>query len=117
MAIRSHRDLLAWQKGFAFAIRVYRMTEHHPSDERFTLISQLGRAAVSVPSNIAEGYGRHSTKEYVRFLKISRGRLYEIDTRLLFCVELGYITEAQYDSLYRDLQECTMILAGLLRSI
>lgn len=80
--IRSHRDLIAWQKAVDLGLEVYRLTRSFPDAERFGLISQLRRAGVSVSSNIAEGYGRGTTADYLRFLRAARGSLYEIDTQL-----------------------------------
>jgi four helix bundle protein len=77
----------------------------------------LRRGGVSVASNIAEGYGRGSTSDYTRFLKVARGALYEIDTQLLFAVELKYITNEQYETTKADLDECERVLAGLIRSL
>lgn len=102
---------------FAFGLHVYRATATLPSDERFGLTSQLRRAAIAVPSNIAEGFGRGSTRDYARFLKIARGSLFELDTQLLFAVELGYLTRESHESLLIDWNDVSKVLAGLIRSI
>lgn len=115
--IKSYRDLVAWQKAFALGIGVYRLTKMLPDAERFGLISQLRRGAVSVASNIAEGYGRQSTVDYIRFLRIARGSLYELDTQMLFAVELGYVEAEVCAPLQDQLNECGRILAGLIRSL
>jgi four helix bundle protein len=81
------------------------------------MTSQLRRAAIAVPSNIAEGFGRGSTRDYARFLKIARGSHFEIDTQLLFALELGYITRESYDTLFKDWTDVSKVLAGLIRSI
>jgi len=88
---RSHRDLVAWQVAIDLVEGVYRLTEGFPSEERFGLATQLRRAAVSVPSNIAEGAGRIGEKEFVRFLGIARGSLSEVETQLHIARRLGYI--------------------------
>ena len=93
--INSYRDLLVWQKGMALVKQVYTMTRAFPSDERFGLIAQMRRAAVSVPSNIAEGQARHGKKEFVQFLSHSEGSLAELDTQLTLAVELGYCRDPQ----------------------
>jgi four helix bundle protein len=85
----SYRDLLVWQKAKALAVSVYRTTEHFPKSEVFGLTSQLRRAAISVPSNIAEGQGRGSKKEFAQFLCISRGSLLEVMTQAEIAAELG----------------------------
>ncbi len=116
-SIQSFRDLVAWQKAFSFGLTVYRVVAMLPPHERFGLTDELRRGATRAASDIAEGYGRGSRADYVRFLKIARGVLYEIDTQLLFCVELTYITTAVYDSAKLELDECERILAGLIRSL
>jgi len=116
-SIESYRDLQVWQKSLAVSIDLYRVTKSFPPDERIGLTSQLRRAGVSVPSNIAEGYGRGSAKEYLRFLKIARGSIFEIETQLLIAVKLEYCSSAQFEELSDKLKECGRILAGLIRSI
>ncbi|MCG3123511.1 MAG: hypothetical protein GIKADHBN_01931 [Phycisphaerales bacterium] len=115
--IGSYRDLIAWQRAFAVGVRVYRMTEAFPAGERFGLTVQIRRSAVSIPSNIAEGYGRGATLDYVRFLKIARGSVYELDTQLLFAVEMKYFEEAAYAEVKGSLDETERVLAGLIRSL
>src|SRR5208282_4971985 len=87
--INSYRDLLVWQKGMALAKQVYSLTRSFPMDERFGLVAQMRRAAVSIPSNIAEGQARHGRKEFVQFLSHAEGSLAELDTQLALAVELG----------------------------
>ena len=82
--IESFRDLVAWQKAFALGVSVHRLAGGLPESERFELAAQLRRGSVSVASNIAEGYGRGSRNDYVRFPKIARGAMYELDTQLMF---------------------------------
>jgi len=88
--INSYRDLLVWQKGMALAKQVYSMTRAFPDDERFGLIAQMRRAAVSVPSNIAEGQARRGTKGFVQFLSHAEGSLAELDTQLTLAIDLGF---------------------------
>ena len=90
----SYRELIVWQKAMDLAEEVYRIVKSFPKEEQFALSDQLRRAAVSVPSNIAEGYGRKAAKEYGRFLNIARGSNNEVETQLLLSVRLGYSTEA-----------------------
>lgn len=115
--ITSYRDLLAWQKAFAVGLDVYRVTDMFPDRERYSLTQQMRRSAVSVPSNIAEGYGRGSRVEYLRYLKISRGSLCELETQMLFAIELKYASESTTNELLRSIEETKRILAGLIRSI
>jgi four helix bundle protein len=92
-AVPSHYRLTVWRDSIELVSRVYSLTRQLPSSERFGLISQLRRSAVSVPSNIAEGAGRGGGPEMIRFLKIARGSLMELDTQLLICRELGFLDE------------------------
>ncbi|GDX98953.1 four helix bundle protein [Phycisphaerae bacterium] len=115
--IRSHRDLVAWQKAMELASDVMQFTKSLPVEERFGLVSQLRRACVSVPSNIAEGYGRGTTADYIRFLRTARGSLYEIDTQALLCVRFAYVSQSTYDAILERVNECGRILAALIRSL
>lgn len=115
--IGSFRDLIAWQKAFALGVELYRLTSRFPEHERFGLTIQLRRGGVSVASNIAEGYGRGSTTDYLRFLKVTRGSLYEIDTQLLFSQSFGYIDDSTYIAAKSMLDESERVLAGLIRSL
>jgi four helix bundle protein len=90
--ITSFKDLLIWRKGIDITLLIYKIVKDFPDDELFALSTQLKRAAVSVPSNIAEGYGRNSKKSFHHFLNISRGSLYEIETQLHIAAELKYIS-------------------------
>ncbi len=87
--IRSYRDLEVWRDGIALVRDVYALTQSWPDAERFGLISQVHRAAVSVPSNVAEGWGRHKRGEFDQFLRYARGSLFEIETQLLIAAEVG----------------------------
>ncbi|MDX2132764.1 MAG: four helix bundle protein [Planctomycetota bacterium] len=116
-AIRSHRDLRAWQFAYALGLRVVRATRTFPKHEMFALSLQLRRSSVSVPSNIAEGFGRGSRADYLRFLKIARGSLFEVDTQLRFALDLGYLKPAGHESLHTDWNEVSKVLAGLIKRI
>jgi four helix bundle protein len=116
-AIKSYEDLTAWQLAVAATIEVYRVTSLFPSEERFGLTQQVRRAAVSVPSNIAEGYGRGSRQDYARFLRVGRGSLYEVETQLQIAVRLGYLEDEAYREIRAKLSEAGRVLAGLIRSI
>ena len=91
MTAKRYQDLVAWQKGIDFVREVYEMTSTFPQEEMFGLKSQMRRASVSVPSNIAEGQARFSPKEFHRFLSIARGSLVEIETQILIAQNLGYL--------------------------
>ncbi len=115
--IGSYRDLIAWQRAFDVGMTVYSLTQSMPKEELYGLTSQLRRNAVSIASNIAQGYGRGSHGDYIRFLKIARGSLYELDTQLLFTVKLGLQQEKAYANVKEKLDECERVLAGLIRSL
>ncbi len=92
---RKHHDLLAWQQSISLVKEIYRLTESFPQSELYALTSQMRRAAVSVPANIAEGMGRNSTKELLRFLAIARGSLSELETYLVLAREPGYASSTE----------------------
>src|SRR3954454_8218900 len=102
MAIASYRDLNVWKEGIATSLSVYKLTSQFPDSERFGLVSQMRRCAVSVPSNIAEGHARLSTREYLRFLSISLGSLAELETQLHISKELGYAQPEMISDLLGD---------------
>jgi four helix bundle protein len=98
-------------------LEIYELTKSFPDEERFGLTSQLRRGSVAVPSNIAEGYGRQSRTDYLRFLKIARGALFELETQLLFALKLNYITKEDFESISQSHEDCAMVLAGLIRGV
>jgi len=115
--IKSYRDLLIWQKGIALVKRVYQEKARFPDSERYGLISQMRRAAVSIPSNIAEGQARQHTGEFRQFLFISLGSITEIETQIIISQELGFLSEEVSKSLQADLlelQKMTRTLASHL---
>ncbi len=96
---------------------IYEATRDFPSTEKYGLTSQLRRAAVSVPSNIAEGYGRGTSQDYLRFLRVARGSLFEVDTQLLIAQRMGYLDQSDYQQVEDKLAETGRVLAGLIKSI
>lgn len=96
---------------------IYEATRDFPSTEKYGLTSQLRRAAVSVPSNIAEGYGRGTSQDYLRFLRVARGSLFEVDTQLLIAQRMGYLDQSDYQQVEDKLAETGRVLAGLINSI
>ncbi len=93
--MKDFRDLTVWQKAMDLVTEVYKITKRFPRVELYALSDQIRRAAVSIPSNIAEGYGRNGQKEYCRYLNIARGSKYEVETQLMISVRLGYSDEEQ----------------------
>jgi four helix bundle protein len=91
----TNKDLVVWQKAFSLALCIYRSSERFPRSELFGLASQIRRAAVSIPSNIAEGAARRTTREFIMFLHIARGSLAEVETQILLARQLGYLDEQQ----------------------
>lgn len=115
--IRSYRDLSVWQKARLLVKEVYLLTAGFPVGERFGLVSQMDRSAVSIPSNIAEGYGRAMTKDYLHFLRIARGSAYELETQLVLAQDLGLCTEERGLRVQIALQEEVRILQGLIAAL
>ncbi len=113
--IDSYRDLIAWQRGIDFVEHVYRQTGDLPKDERFGLVAQMRRSAVSVPSNIAEGWGRGTRNDYVRFLRTARGSLFELSTQAEICKRLRFAGD--WDHIMDTADEVRRILHGLIRSL
>jgi four helix bundle protein len=114
---QNFRDLIAWQKAMRLAKSVYVHCESLPKHQLFGLTQQLQRAAVSVPSNIAEGHARHSSKDFLRFLSIARGSLAEVQTQLMLAFDLGYLSKQSLDLLLEDSTEVHKLVNGLYSSI
>ena len=114
---RSYRELLVWQKAKALAVDVFRTTEAFPRSQLYGLTSQLRRAAVSVPSNIAEGQGRLTPGEFLHFLGQARGSLLELDTQLAIGHDLGYFETEMYERLEREGYQVLGLLNRLIESL
>jgi four helix bundle protein len=115
--IKSHRDLIVWQKAVQLVVYLYEVTRTFPKEETYGLTSQIRRAATSIPANIAEGQGRRLAGEYQHFLGNARGSLWELDTHLEVSFLLNYITQQQYQELRSKMDEVGRMLNGLLRSL
>ena len=113
----SYKDLIAWQKGILLVKHVYKLTSVFPSEEKFELISQLRRAAVSVPSNIAEGQAGRSTGDFIHFISNAEGSVAEVETRLIIAVELSYCSKAQSETCFSINDEVRRMLNDLRRSL
>ncbi len=113
MAVKSYRDLSVWQKSCDLAHNVYSVTGSFPQHELYGIVSQMRRAAVSVPSNIAEGAGRRGTTEYLRFLSIANGSLAELRTLVELARRFGYVATGQAGRLDTDIDEISKMLHGL----
>ena len=115
--LKSYRDLLVWQRAIELTVLVYRLSEGFPKREIYGLSSQLRRAAVSVPSNIAEGYGRGSRREYLQFLSIAQGSLKELETQIILAVRLAYVTSSQAERVLSESDVLGKMLGSLIRSL
>jgi four helix bundle protein len=114
---KPHRNLKAWQKTMDLAVAVYQVTRNFPREELYGLISQLRRAAVSAPSNIAEGAAGRTKQQFSNFLSNAIGSLNELDTQLELALRLGYMTESDYDRLHKALDECLALTYGLRKAV
>jgi four helix bundle protein len=115
--IKSHRDLIVWQKAMDLVVSVYRATDSFPKTETYGLTSQIRRAVTSIPANIAEGQGRRFTKEFLYFLANARGSLWELDTHLEAATRLGFLDMDTHTKLRTQMDEVGRILGGLIRSV
>ena len=115
--IKSFRDLLVWQKAMRLVTQLYQLSSDFPKDELYGLTSQLRRAAVSVPSHIAEGYGRYSTPDYIRLLQIALGSLYELQTQVEIAANLVYISRSTCDETIGKATEIEKMLIALVRKL
>ncbi len=115
--VKSYKDLLVWQKGITLVEWIYRITREFPQSEEYGLKSQMRRAAVSIPSNVAEGSVRHSSAEYTRYISIALGSVAELDTQVELAKRLGFVQEVEAGSLVESCQELGRMLNGLRRSI
>ena len=112
--IKSYKDLIAWQKSMDLVEAVYKLSALFPRDERFGLTAQIRKAAVSAPSNIAEGYSRRSRSDYVHFLDIALGSANEVETQALVAIRLRFVAEAQAKAVLDLAPEVQRILGGLI---
>lgn len=115
--MKSYRDLIVWQKSVKMVTLIYALLKIFPDDEKFGLISQIKRSAVSVPSNIAEGYGRNYTKDYSRFLQISRGSLYEMQTQFEIALNLKFIKKEDLEEIMNLSIEVEKMLNSLIKKL
>jgi len=115
--LKHYKELQVWQKSYQSCLEIYKATREFPGEEKYGLTSQIRRSAVSVPSNIAEGYGRKTTLDYLRFLYIAYGSNCELETQLLLSGDLGYIEQGRLGSLTDDISEVERMLKALIKSL
>ena len=111
--VRHYKDLKIWQKGMHLSKSVYQLTARFPPDERFGLSAQMRRAAVSVPSNIAEGQARHGTREFLQFLSHASGSLAELETQVVLSTELGYCSKSDTLGIVGEIEEIQKMIAAI----
>lgn len=115
--VKTHRDLQIWQKSMALVTKVYKEVENFPDFEKFGLTSQIRRSSVSIPANIAEGFGRRSKKEFRRFLNISMGSLFEIQTEMEVSYNLHYLDKDTFEMLYEDTREIERMMSSFISTL
>ena len=115
--VRDYKDLQVWQKSMELARQIYGATQTFPQEERFGLVAQMRRAAVSVPSNIAEGQARNTTGEFIQFISHAEGSLAELDTQLRLACDLGYCKGAAVQEVFALIVEVQKMLKGLRKSL
>jgi four helix bundle protein len=116
-SIQSYKDLIVWQRGMNLVEAIYILTQRLPASEQWGLTSQMRRAAISVPSNIAEGYGRNATGEYRHHLSIARASLLELETQVLLCNRLGYFPQTETQPILQPIDDISKMLASLITKL
>ena len=114
MKVKDYKDLQIWQKGLEIADKIYSVTNNFPKSELYGMASQMKKACVSIPSNIAEGFARHHSNEYRQFLYISLGSCAELDTQLIIANRRGYITDKELEELAEDINHESRMIASLI---
>ena len=115
--LKNYRELKVWDKSYKLCLDIYKTTEGLPLDEKFALTSQIRRSAVSVPSNIAEGYGRKTTADYIRFLHIGYGSICELETQIMLSGDLNYIERDKVKGLLDNINEIERMLKALIKAL
>ena len=115
--LKNYKDLKVWQKSYELCLKIYRITAKFPNEERYGLTSQIRRSAVSIPSNIAEGYGRKTTADYIRMLYISYGSVCELETQILLAGDLDFIGKVKLGPIKKDIAEVERMLKALINSL
>ncbi len=115
--VKDYKDLIIWQKGMDIAEKCYYLTKNYPKDEIYGITQQIRRSAVSIPANIAEGYGRRYTKEYVKFLNIAQGSVNELETHLILSARVGLCTDDDLKEIMSLLQEEARMIIALIKKL
>ncbi len=117
ITMRPHEKLQTWIESVDLVLNIYKATEKFPKEEKFGLTSQIRRAAVSIPTNIAEGAARNSSKEFAHFVSIAQGSASELETELIIAYRLGYLSETLFSKLLADLEQIGRMITGLTRRL
>lgn len=117
MYLQSYKEFVVWQKSMDLAEEVYNLTRRLPKSETYTLSDQMRRAVISIPSNIAEGQGRNSTKEFIKFLAIARGSQCELETQLQLCIRFKYLTTEEVEKAFLLCEEISKMLNSLIKKL
>ena len=117
MVLQRFEDLIVWQKAMDLVVEIYKIVKLLPNEELYALSNQMKRAAVSIPSNIAEGQERSTTKDFIKFLHIAKGSKAELETQLLICIRLEYFTQQQIQNAQKLLIEVGKMLNALIQSL
>ena len=115
--LKNYKELNVWQKSYELCLKIYGVTARFPNEERYGLTSQIRRAAVSIPSNIAEGYGRKTTADYIRMLYIAYGSVCELETQVLLAGDLGFSERGESAAIKKDIAEIERMLKALIKSL
>ncbi len=115
--LKNYKELKVWQKSYQLCLEIYRITVKFPKEEKYGLTSQIRRSAVSIPSNIAEGYGRKTTLDYTSMLYISYGSVCELETQVLLAGDLDLIEKGELSTLNKDIAEIERMLKALIKSL
>ena len=115
--LKNYKELRVWQKSYELCLKIYGIAPKFPTEEKYGLTSQIKRSAVSIPSNIAEGYGRKTTADYIRMLYIAYGSVCELETQILLAGDLDFIEKRQEDAILSDIAEIERMLKALIKSL
>ena len=115
--LKNYKELNVWQKSYELCLEIYRITANFPHEERYGLTSQIRRSAVSIPSNIAQGYGRKTTVDYIRMLYISYSSVCELETQILLAKDLGFIEKDELSTVKTNIAEIERMLKALITSL
>ncbi|MFC0877558.1 four helix bundle protein [Saccharicrinis sp. FJH2] len=115
--MHNFKELKIWQKSKELVVEIYRLTQNFPSSEQFGIISQIQQAAVSIPSNIAEGSGRNSKKDFIRFLDIAKSSSFELETQIIIATDLGYINNEVSANIIKTINEIQKMIFGFQKSL